>query len=88
MVRYVSEPVFFHGMIGLKHKKPSMCHLSFVMHNKEFYVFEPLSLFCALDRIVYVIKVHFYRNTLQVKWISITFCMLLAIFSIHVKFDM
>ena len=74
-------------MIGLKHKKASMCHLSFIMHNNEFYVLVPLSLFSALDLIVYVSKLHFYRR-LQVKSISIIFCMLLAIFCIHVTFDM
>ena len=58
------------------------------MHNNEFYVFVPLSLFSALDLIVYVSELHFYRNRLQVKRISIIFCMLLAIFCIRVTFDM
>ena len=53
-------------MTGLKHKKASMCHLSFVMHNNELYVFVHLSLFSALDLIVYVSELHFYRN--YCKW--------------------
>ena len=65
-----------------------MCHLSFVMHNNEFYVFVPLSLFSTLDLTVYVSELHFYRNRLQVKRISIVFCMLLANFFICAKFDM
>ena len=71
-----------YGMIGLKHKKASMCHLSFIMHINEFYVRVPLSLLFALDLIVYVSELHFYRNRLQVKRISVIFYMLLAIFCI------